>query len=120
MTFLQPRQTNSIFLSVPSISSPNASDKENIDMTQIQTHNLQALSLKQTPVAIQPSPLLKNPSQGSRGSGGKGSSSDVPLDGSKKGESIVTEVCAINMSRSITALSGQPLSTPGMYQPNIH
>jgi hypothetical protein len=88
-------------------------------MSSFQTHNLQALSLKQTPVAIQPSPLLKNPSQGSRGSGGKGSSSDVPLDGSKKGESIVTEVCAINMSRSITALSGQPLSTPGMYQPNV-
>ncbi|XP_070967483.1 polyhomeotic-like protein 2 isoform X7 [Oncorhynchus clarkii lewisi] len=85
-------------------------------MSSFQTHNLQALSLKQTPVAIQPSPLLKNPSQGSRGSGGKGSSSDVPLDGSKKGESIVTEVCAINMSRSITALSGQPLSTPAYTQ----
>ncbi|XP_029539407.1 polyhomeotic-like protein 2 isoform X1 [Oncorhynchus nerka] len=85
-------------------------------MSSFQTHNLQALSLKQTPVAIQPSPLLKNPSQGSWGSGGKGSSSDVPLDGSKKGESIVTEVCAINMSRSITALSGQPLSTPAYTQ----
>ncbi|XP_036806434.1 polyhomeotic-like protein 2 isoform X10 [Oncorhynchus mykiss] len=90
--------------------------QQGASMSSFQTHNLQALSLKQTPVAIQPSPLLKNPSQGSRGSGGKGSSSDVPLDGSKKGESIVTEVCAINMSRSITALSGQPLSTPAYTQ----
>ncbi|KAM9534656.1 polyhomeotic-like protein 2 isoform 6-T6 [Salvelinus alpinus] len=89
-------------------------------MSSFQTHNLQALSLKQTPVAIQPSPLIKNPSQGSRGSGGKGSPSDVPLDGSKKGDSIVTEVCAINMSRSVTALSGQPLSTPAYTQIPSH
>ncbi|XP_055773069.1 polyhomeotic-like protein 2 isoform X7 [Salvelinus fontinalis] len=89
-------------------------------MSSFQTHNLQALSLKQTPVAIQPSPLIKNPSQGSRGEGGKGSSSDVPLDGRKKGESIVTEVCAINMSRSVTALSGQPLSTPAYTQIPSH
>lgn len=77
-----------------------------------QTHSLQALSLKQSPISFQPSPLIKNPSHGA---GGKGSWPDGPLDGSKKGESIVTEVRAINMSRSVTAVSGQPLSTPGMY-----
>uniref|UniRef100_A0A8C7ICH0 Polyhomeotic homolog 2b (Drosophila) n=1 Tax=Oncorhynchus kisutch TaxID=8019 RepID=A0A8C7ICH0_ONCKI len=85
-----------------------------------QTHSLQALSLKQSPISIQPSPLIKNPSQGSQGAGGKGSRPDGALDGSKKGESIVTEVHAINMSRSVTAVSGQPLSTPAYTQIQPH
>uniref|UniRef100_A0A8C7QLI3 Polyhomeotic homolog 2b (Drosophila) n=1 Tax=Oncorhynchus mykiss TaxID=8022 RepID=A0A8C7QLI3_ONCMY len=85
-----------------------------------QTHSLQALSLKQSPISIQPSPLIKNPIQGSQGAGGKGSRPDGALDGSKKGESIVTEVHAINMSRSVTAVSGQPLSTPAYTQIQPH
>ncbi|XP_023852136.1 polyhomeotic-like protein 2 isoform X4 [Salvelinus sp. IW2-2015] len=85
-----------------------------------QTHSLQALGLKQSPISIQPSPLIRNPSQGSQGAGGKGSWPDGPLDGSKKGESIVTEVRAINMSRSVTAVSGQPLSTPAYTQIQPH
>uniref|UniRef100_A0A4W5QRY3 Polyhomeotic homolog 2b (Drosophila) n=1 Tax=Hucho hucho TaxID=62062 RepID=A0A4W5QRY3_9TELE len=85
-----------------------------------QTHSLQALSLKQSPISIQPSPLIKNPSQGSQGAGGKGSWPNSPLDRSKKGESIVTEVRAINMSRSVTAVSGQPLITPAYTQIQPH
>ncbi|CAB1314860.1 unnamed protein product [Coregonus sp. 'balchen'] len=88
--------------------------------SSFQTHSLQALSLKQSPVSIQPSPLIKNPSQGSQGAGGKGSWPDGLLDGSKKGESIVTEVRAINMSRSVTAVSGQPLITPAYTQIQPH
>ncbi|XP_019911083.2 polyhomeotic-like protein 2b isoform X3 [Esox lucius] len=85
-----------------------------------QTHSLQALSLKQSPVSIQPSPLIKNPSQGSQGTGVKGSMPDGPLDRSKKGESMVTEVRAINMSRSVTAVSGQPHMTPAYTQIQPH
>ncbi|XP_041747539.1 polyhomeotic-like protein 2 isoform X2 [Coregonus clupeaformis] len=88
--------------------------------SSFQTHSLQALSLKQSPVSIQPSPLIKNPSQGSQGAGGKGSWPDGLLDGSKKGGSIVTEVRAINMSRSVTAVSGQPLITPAYTQIQPH
>lgn len=77
-----------------------------------QTQTLQALSLKQSPVPIQPTSLIKNPS-----AGGKSSSSDSMCDGGKKGEgaSAVTEVRAINMSRNVTP---QPLIAPGkcLYQ----
>ncbi|XP_072308260.1 polyhomeotic-like protein 2b isoform X2 [Eucyclogobius newberryi] len=74
---------------------------------------LQALSLKQTPVPIQPA-SLKSSSQGTQASvGGKPGSSDTPVDGSKKGDSTpITEVRAINMSRNVTAASGQPLIAP--------
>ncbi|MEQ2162528.1 hypothetical protein GOODEAATRI_020654, partial [Goodea atripinnis] len=72
------------------------------------------LSLKQSPVPIQPASLVKNPSQATQtSSGGKSSSSDSPSDGAKKGDTpAVTEVRAINMSRSITAVSAQPLVAP--------
>ncbi|XP_016892204.1 polyhomeotic-like protein 2b [Cynoglossus semilaevis] len=75
-----------------------------------QTQTLQALSLKQSPVPIQPTSLIKNPS-----AGGKSSSSDSMCDGGKKGEgaSAVTEVRAINMSRNVTP---QPLIAPAYTQ----
>ncbi|KAM3878548.1 polyhomeotic-like protein 2b [Diretmus argenteus] len=87
-----------------------------------QTQTLQALSLKQTPVPIQPASLVKTPSQGSQGStGGKAGSSDSPSEGGKKGDSaVVTEVRAINMSRSVTAVSAQPLIAPAYSQIQPH
>lgn len=80
-----------------------------------QTQTLQALSLKQSPVPIQPASLIKNSSQGTQSSaGGKASSSDSSSDVGKKGDSAaVTEVRAINMSRSVTAVSAQPLIASG-------
>ena len=76
---------------------------------------MQALSLKQSPVPIQPTPLIKNPNQGMQvAAGGRTSSLDSSSEGGKKGESAaVTEVRAINMSRSVTAVSAQPLIAPG-------
>uniref|UniRef100_A0A3P9PC88 Polyhomeotic homolog 2b (Drosophila) n=1 Tax=Poecilia reticulata TaxID=8081 RepID=A0A3P9PC88_POERE len=80
------------------------------------------LSLKQNPVPIQPASLIKNPSQGTQTSSGlKSSSSDSPPDGGKKGDGqAVTEVRAINMSRSITAVSAQPLIAPAYTQIQPH
>ncbi|XP_054639521.1 polyhomeotic-like protein 2b isoform X2 [Dunckerocampus dactyliophorus] len=86
-----------------------------------QTQTLQALSLKQTPVPIQPASLIKNPSQGASqvSAGGKPGSSESPSsEGGKKGD--VTEAQAINMSRSVTALSAQPLIAPAYTQIQPH
>ncbi|KAJ0068673.1 hypothetical protein NL108_010324 [Boleophthalmus pectinirostris] len=82
---------------------------------------LQALSLKQSPVPIQPA-SLKSSAQGTQATaGGKPGSSDTPVDGSKKGDSTpVTEVRAINMSRNVTAVSGQPLIAPAYTQIQPH
>ncbi|XP_044067567.1 polyhomeotic-like protein 2b isoform X2 [Siniperca chuatsi] len=87
-----------------------------------QTQTLQALSLKQSPVPIQPASLIKNPSQGAQVStGGKASSSNSLSEGGKKGDSAaVTEVRAINMSRSVTAVSAQPLIAPAYTQIQPH
>uniref|UniRef100_A0A672FA32 Polyhomeotic homolog 2b (Drosophila) n=1 Tax=Salarias fasciatus TaxID=181472 RepID=A0A672FA32_SALFA len=87
-----------------------------------QTQTLQALSLKQSPVPIQPASLVKSSSQGSQTSaGGKSSSSDSPSEGGKKGDpAAVTEVRAINMSRSVTAVSAQPLIAPAYTQIQPH
>lgn len=87
-----------------------------------QTQTLQALSLKQTPVPIQPASLVKNPSQGTQASaGGKANSLDPPCDALKKGDSApVTEVRAINMSRNVTAVSAQPLIAPAYTQIQPH
>ncbi|XP_005917992.1 polyhomeotic-like protein 2b isoform X2 [Haplochromis burtoni] len=87
-----------------------------------QTQMPQALSLKQTPVPIQPASLIKNPSQGTQASaGGKTSSLDSPSEGGKKWDSAaVTEVRAINMSRSVTAVNAQPLLAPAYTQIQPH
>lgn len=80
-----------------------------------QTQTPQALTLKQSPVPIQPASLVKNPSQGTQTStGGKAGSSDSHADGAKKGDGpAVTEVRALNMSRNVTAVSAQSLIAPG-------
>uniref|UniRef100_A0A3B3HCC5 Polyhomeotic homolog 2b (Drosophila) n=1 Tax=Oryzias latipes TaxID=8090 RepID=A0A3B3HCC5_ORYLA len=87
-----------------------------------QTQTLQALSLKQNPVPIQPASLVKNPSQATQSSsGGKAGTSDGLPDGGKKGDSVaVTEVRAINMSRSVSAVSSQPLIAPAYTQIQPH
>lgn len=87
-----------------------------------QTQTLQALSLKQSPVPIQPTSLIKNSSQGTQAAtGGKTSSSDSLSDGGKKGDgAAVTEVRAINMSRSVTAVGAQPLIAPGKLRQQSH
>ncbi|KAM7005971.1 polyhomeotic-like protein 2b isoform 1-T1 [Tautogolabrus adspersus] len=87
-----------------------------------QTQTLQALSLKQSPVPIQPASLVKNPSQGPHASAaGKTSSSDGSSEGGKKGDgAAVTEVRAINMSRNVTAVSAQPLIAPAYTQIQPH
>ncbi|XP_041835456.1 polyhomeotic-like protein 2b isoform X2 [Melanotaenia boesemani] len=87
-----------------------------------QTQTLQALSLKQSPVPIQPASLIKNPSQGTQASaGGKAGSSDGLCDGGKKGDNAaVTEVRALNMSRSVTSVNAQPLIAPAYTQLQPH
>ncbi|CAJ1050209.1 polyhomeotic-like protein 2 [Xyrichtys novacula] len=87
-----------------------------------QTQTLQALSLKQSPVPIQPASLVKNPSQGAQAStGGKSGSSDSSSEGAKKGDAAaVPEVRAINMSRNVTAVSAQPLIAPAYTQIQPH
>ncbi|XP_031727582.1 polyhomeotic-like protein 2b isoform X2 [Anarrhichthys ocellatus] len=83
-----------------------------------QTQTLQALSLKQSPVPIQPASLIKNPGQVAQASaGGKAGS----FEAGKKGDSAaVTEVRAINMSRSVTTISAQPLISPAYTQIQPH
>ncbi|XP_051563359.1 polyhomeotic-like protein 2 isoform X2 [Myxocyprinus asiaticus] len=78
-----------------------------------QSLGLQALSLKQTPISIQPTPLIKTPSQGTSSTGaGKGNLNTASSDGVKKGESEgPTEMKAVNMSRS-----SHPLITPAYAQ----
>ncbi|XP_077428711.1 polyhomeotic-like protein 2b isoform X2 [Vanacampus margaritifer] len=79
-----------------------------------QTQTLQALSLKQSPVPIQPASLVKNPGQGAQASAGvKSGSSESPSEAGKKGDAaVVTEARAINMSRNVTTVSAQPLIAP--------
>lgn len=79
-----------------------------------QAQTLQALSLKQSPVAIQPA-SLKNPSQGTQPStGGRAGSTEASSEGGKKADSApVTEPRAINMSRNVTA---PPLIAPAYTQ----
>lgn len=90
-----------------------------------QTQTLQALSLKQSPVPIQPASLTKNPGQAPQASaGGKAassSSSDGSFEAGRKGDgAAVTEARAINMSRSVTGISAQPLMAPGKQSPEGH
>ncbi|XP_072540780.1 polyhomeotic-like protein 2b isoform X2 [Salminus brasiliensis] len=83
-----------------------------------QSTGLQALSLKQTPVSIQPTPLIKTPSHIATCSGstsGKGVILGASGDAGKKQESGgETEAKAVNMSRSVT--SSHPLIAPAYTQ----
>ncbi|KAL6457770.1 hypothetical protein MHYP_G00330000 [Metynnis hypsauchen] len=83
-----------------------------------QSTGLQALSLKQTPVSIQPTPLLKTTNQGATSSGttaGRGVLPGASGDAGKKQESGgETEAKAVNMSRSVT--SSHPLIAPAFTQ----
>ncbi|TRY89356.1 hypothetical protein DNTS_015295 [Danionella cerebrum] len=79
-----------------------------------QTTALQPLSLKQTPVSIQPTPLIKIPSQSiSSSNNGSGKSTTfhaTSSDGVKKTEEVQTEMKAVNMSRNVS--SSHPLIAP--------
>ncbi|XP_057700906.1 polyhomeotic-like protein 2b isoform X2 [Corythoichthys intestinalis] len=87
-----------------------------------QTQTLQALSLKQTPVPIQPASLVKNTGQAGQTSAGvKSSTSESPSEAGKKGDgAVVTEARAINMSRNVTTVSAQPLIAPAYTQIQPH
>ncbi|XP_051931043.1 polyhomeotic-like protein 2b isoform X1 [Hippocampus zosterae] len=87
-----------------------------------QTQTLQALSLKHSPVPIQPASLVKNSSQGMQTSAGiKSGSSESPSEAGKKGDAmVVTEARAINMSRNVTTVSAQPLIAPAFTQIQPH
>uniref|UniRef100_A0A3Q2XBD9 Polyhomeotic homolog 2b (Drosophila) n=1 Tax=Hippocampus comes TaxID=109280 RepID=A0A3Q2XBD9_HIPCM len=87
-----------------------------------QTQTLQALSLKHSPVPIQPASLVKNPSQGMQASAGiKSGSSESPSEAGKKGDAaVVTEARAINMSRNVTTVTAQPLIAPAFTQIQPH
>ncbi|RXN27395.1 polyhomeotic 2 isoform X2 [Labeo rohita] len=77
-----------------------------------QSSGLQALSLKQTPISIQPTPLIKTPSQSASNSDtGKSNVNAASSDGVKKGEEGQTEMKAVNMSRNVS--SSHPLIAPG-------
>ncbi|KAI4881012.1 hypothetical protein NFI96_011258 [Prochilodus magdalenae] len=78
-----------------------------------QSTGLQALSLKQTPISIQPTPLIKATSSGT--TTGKGVLPGASVDAGKKQESAgETEAKAVNMSRSVT--SSHPLIAPAYTQ----
>ncbi|CAM4628071.1 unnamed protein product [Leuciscus chuanchicus] len=82
-----------------------------------QSSGLQALSLKQTPISIQPTPLIKTPTQSASSSGtgaGKGNLNTVSSGGAKKEEEAQTEMKAVNMSRNVT--SSHPLIAPAYAQ----
>ncbi|XP_066522103.1 polyhomeotic-like protein 2b isoform X2 [Hoplias malabaricus] len=83
-----------------------------------QSTGLQALSLKQTPVSIQPTPLIKAPSHVATSSGssiGKGLLPGTSGDSGKKQEGgAEAEAKAVNMSRSVT--STHPLIAPAYAQ----
>ncbi|XP_016298844.1 polyhomeotic-like protein 2 isoform X1 [Sinocyclocheilus anshuiensis] len=80
-----------------------------------QSSGLQALSLKQTPVSIQPTPLIKTPSQSASSSDtGKSNVNTASADGVKKGEEGQTEMKAVNMSRNVS--SSHPLLAPAYAQ----
>uniref|UniRef100_A0A672MTN2 Polyhomeotic-like protein 2 n=1 Tax=Sinocyclocheilus grahami TaxID=75366 RepID=A0A672MTN2_SINGR len=80
-----------------------------------QSSGLQALSLKQTPISIQPTPLIKTPSQSASSSDtGKSNVNTASADGVKKGEEGQTEMKAVNMSRNVS--SSHPLLAPAYAQ----
>ncbi|KAM6980869.1 polyhomeotic-like protein 2b [Aplochiton taeniatus] len=82
------------------------------------SHTMQALSLKQSPVPIQPAALLKNPGQGPAGKAGSFHGSG---EAGRKGDgAMATEVRAINMSRSVTSVSGQQLIASAYTQIHPH
>ncbi|XP_061641221.1 polyhomeotic-like protein 2b isoform X2 [Phyllopteryx taeniolatus] len=87
-----------------------------------QTQTLQALSLKQSPVPIQPASLVKNPGQGGQPSAAVKSalSESAPEVGKKGDAAVVTEARAINMSRNVTTISAQPLIAPAYTQIQPH
>lgn len=107
--------TNNLFVSQNQVQNLTIRGQQVATTSSSQSQTVQALSLKQSPVPIQPASLVKNSSPGAQTSGGgKAASTDSSPEGGKKGDSAaLTEVRAINMSRNITAVGAQPLIAPG-------
>ncbi|KAG7478460.1 hypothetical protein MATL_G00080840 [Megalops atlanticus] len=85
---------------------------------------LQGLSLKQAPLSIQPTALLKGPAQGGpgvQGAGAKAAPPEASPDGGKKAENSASGVEArvVNMSRT-AAVNSHPLIAPAYAQIQPH
>ncbi|XP_028854882.1 polyhomeotic-like protein 2b isoform X2 [Denticeps clupeoides] len=102
-----------------SSSSSSTTASSSNSTTQTQTQVLQALSLKQTPIAIQPTALLKNSTQGTQGLGAKSHPPEAPAESGKKGENA-SEARAVTMSRSVASVSSHPLIAPAYAQIQPH
>ncbi|MFT7814145.1 polyhomeotic-like protein 2 isoform X1 [Arapaima gigas] len=82
---------------------------------------LQGLSLKQSPLSVQPAGQLKSSSQGVQGSGGKGSPPEASTEGGKKSENATAlEARVVNMSRNVTSVTSHPLIAPAYAQIQPH
>ncbi|XP_036387983.1 polyhomeotic-like protein 2b isoform X2 [Megalops cyprinoides] len=88
---------------------------------------LQGLSLKQAPLSIQPTALLKSPAQGgpgglgAQGAGAKAAPPEASPDGGKKAENAAggVEARVVNMSRT-AAVNSHPLIAPAYAQIQPH
>ncbi|XP_048879410.1 polyhomeotic-like protein 2b isoform X2 [Brienomyrus brachyistius] len=79
---------------------------------------LQGLSLKQSPLSVQPTSQAKGPAQGTQGSGAKGGATEGSVETGKKGEGLETHL--VNMSRNGPSVSGHPLIAPAYAQIQPH
>ncbi|KAG5274696.1 hypothetical protein AALO_G00139160 [Alosa alosa] len=92
-------------------SSSTSSTSTSSSSTLTQTQALQALSLKQTPISIQPAALLKTPTPGVKPT--PATEANHQSEAVKKSEgAMVTEARAVNMSRSVGTVGGHPLIAP--------
>ncbi|XP_063071174.1 polyhomeotic-like protein 2b [Engraulis encrasicolus] len=104
--------TSSTFTTTSSSSSSSSSS------TLTQTQALQALSLKQTPISIQPAALIKTPTPGIKPAPAlapapASSEANHQSEGVKKSEgAMVTEARAVNMSRNVGSVGAHPLIAP--------
>ncbi|XP_041944717.1 polyhomeotic-like protein 2b isoform X3 [Alosa sapidissima] len=94
-------------------SSSTSSTSTSSSSTLTQTQALQALSLKQTPISIQPAALLKTPTPGVKPT--PATEANHQSEAVKKSEgAMVTEARAVNMSRSVGTVGGHPLIAPAL------
>ncbi|XP_023683287.2 polyhomeotic-like protein 2b isoform X2 [Paramormyrops kingsleyae] len=79
---------------------------------------LQGLSLKQSPLSVQPTSQAKGPAQASQGSGAKGGATEGSVETGRKGEGLETHL--VNMSRNGPSVSSHPLIAPAYAQIQPH
>ncbi|XP_062402399.1 polyhomeotic-like protein 2 isoform X3 [Sardina pilchardus] len=91
--------------------SSSSTSSTSSSSTLTQTQALQALSLKQTPISIQPAALIKTP--GVKSAPAPAHEANHQSEAVKKSEgAMVTEARAVNMSRSVGTVGGHPLIAP--------